>query len=137
MIDTFAGTNCIEVYLQAQSLVGYEFIKGQLLQALFANPDFTHEQKLAIKVASIDIQAPSHSHDDVDKMLLHILHMTWEDAGATGTVALLPEQRAGIIDGLMTICKTIIDGESQRLSQIALLETNPVYDYADPYHEAP
>ena len=130
MINSFVGTNQYAVYFQALKLSSFETIKNGFLALLEISPDYTNEQKLAIKLAAEKLDKyPSTDHNSFDGALLGIMNMEWEDAGATGTQALTLEQREAILEAVLGICKAIIQSEADRLASLATLETHLDYGY--------
>jgi len=135
MINSFNGTPQYEVYAQALKLASFDQIKDTFIAYLEQSPDYTNEQKLAIKLAAEKLDKyPSSNHNINDGALLGIMNMAWEDIGAAGTSALSLEQREAILDGVLSVCKSIILAESDRLASVASLGIHLQYGYG--YGEA-
>lgn len=119
------------VYNEAVRLVGFDRIKDAFLAGLDGSPDFTTEMKLAIKLAAEKLpQYPGSDFNTFDGPLLGILYMPWESVGATGMAPLTTEQRDAILQGVLAVCKAMVNAESLRLQGIAGLDMALPADWA-------
>lgn len=127
----FENQNTIEVFRQALLISGFDAVRDTFLAALSSSSAFTNEQKLAIRLAGAKLFYMGPSPAGVESLLLQILNLTWQDVGLGGddVVALSIEQRVGIIDGIMLVCKAIIAAESSRLQALAESNTALAYGY--------
>lgn len=123
--------NTVEVFRQALLISSFEVVRDTFLSALSASTDFTQEQKLAIRLAGAKLQYMGPSPAGVESLLLQILNMKWQDVGLGGddVAALTAEQRVGIVDGIINVCKGIIAAEALRLEQLADSDTELAYGY--------
>jgi len=136
MLTTFKNTQLIPVFTQALMLSNFDTIRAQMLAAIQADANFATEQKLAIRLAGAEMQSPGPWDHAIDELLLSIINMTWEEISADGVSALLPEQREAIIQGIMAICKGIIQAEADRLSTLAASDTSLPTNWNTPDPEA-
>ena len=130
MITTFNGTDIYTIYHQALMMVGFDKIKDTFIAQLDNNTDFTNDQKIAIKLAAEKLRYyPDSSPVILDGALLGIINMGWDNIGVSGIDALTVQQRLDILDGVLSVCKSIILAESDRLSTIASLNSHLNYGY--------
>lgn len=117
----FNNSNAALILSQAIKIAGFDAVRSAALTAVAASPGFTSEQKLAIKIAGG--QLVYHAPFGAPQVLSDIMDMAWEDVSAGGVEALTIEQREGIIQGIMAVCKGIIAAEATRLNDLTQLET--------------
>jgi len=128
-------TKHLELIQQALLIAGFEQIKDTFLGILSQSPNFTTEQKLAIRLAASNLNFMGVSPAGVNQLLLDILFMKWQDVGLGGddVAALSTSQREGILEGLMSVCRGIIAQESQRLETLSIEQTELPADWSYSY----
>ena len=132
MLTTFLNTTNMEVFSEAIKIAGYDEIRDTFIAQLSASESFTNEQKLAVKLAGKSMNNPGDYEATQNRILMQVLNISWDDVDAGGVTPLLPEQRAGIIDGIMAVCKGIINAECDRLEQLTQLDTDLPEDWNTP-----
>lgn len=127
MITSLQDYNHVVIFYEALKLRSdsFNFIKKTLLQQLELNPNFTIEQKVAIRLASKELVYMGSTIDNADSVLIQILSTKWQDIGLNpdDITALSTEAYELIIEGLMTICRNMLEQESVRLQSVSQLTT--------------
>lgn len=129
MITSFTGTTQLDLLKEAMKIKTFAEIRDMLLASMSSSESFNAEQKLAIRIAGLGMGSPGNWDKPLNEVLLKILSMGWEDVNADGVAALLPEQREAIFNGLMLICKQILQDEADRLSALATSDTSLPADW--------
>lgn len=120
MITTFLGTPQYEVYNKARDMVGFKQIKESVLSIVNSNPETPNDMRLAIALAAEKLdEYPSTSHNDNDGALLGILFMDWGTVGVDGVDDLTEQQRIGILNVVLSVCKSIINDKAASLTTLA------------------
>ena len=130
MINTFANAIQLDIYEEAIRLVGFSYIQLKLMEHINDREDLTKQQKLAIAIISKEIHNYPNSADNVhDGVLLAILNIGFNNIGFDDISALSDNQRINIFEALMSICKSIILAESDRLATVASSNSHLNYGY--------
>lgn len=128
MITSLVGHASLSVFHQAIRIKGNS-LKRDVFDHFDAS-QLTDNQKNALRILlnKADEYPPS-SPMAGDGLLLGILFMSLRDAGVRGIPELTKAQREFIFNGIVTVCKNVINAESQRLASIGGLNTNLPSDW--------
>lgn len=129
-----------DVYSQALTIAnnkysnGYEAIKNAFIGGLAASEAFTLEQKTGIMLVAEKLQRRKGGP------LLGILDFKWDEVPgyAEDTLTpLLPAEREAILQGVLNVCRGIINQEADRLASAAQTETPLDADWYEKLNPAP